>query len=61
LYFIILEVSADRRSVPSAIGQTFMAEKRMELIGKGGRMRKIQVLGVGALCELDPVKPIVYL
>jgi integrase len=39
----------------------FIDEKRVELIGKGGRVRKIQVLHAEVLRELDPSRKFVYL
>jgi integrase len=39
----------------------FIADKRVELIGKGGRVRKIRVLHKEVLRELDPSRRFVYL
>lgn len=39
----------------------FVDEKRVELIGKGGRVRRIQVLHAEVLRELDPSRRFVYL
>ncbi len=39
----------------------FVDEKRVELIGKGGRARKIQVLHAEVLRELDPTQRFIYL
>jgi integrase len=39
----------------------FVDEKRVELIGKGGRARKIQVLHAEVLRELDPTQRYIYL
>ncbi len=41
--------------------KVFVNEKRVELIGKGGRVRKIRVLHADVLRELDPSPRFVYL
>jgi integrase len=41
--------------------KVFIDEKRVELLGKGGKMRRIRVLDSAVLAELDLSRPFVYL
>jgi integrase len=48
----VLHLRADKVSLP---------EKKVELLGKGGKTRNIRVLNSAALAELDLSRPFVYL